>query len=144
MNVLCQALCMLGNSLRWTIPREEPPAYISECLNWILHLLPSRTQTDQQRPFAERREILAIELTHSSSFCGQDAGLYFKRSDKSQVPNIPKSEKWLGETLSKKAHSPLEMALGVRWRSNLTLSYTVFAPEVAACARGYHSLPLTF
>lgn len=50
----------------------------------------------------------------------------------------------LEETLPKKAHYPLEMALGVSRRSNLTFSYTVFTPEVVACARGYHSLPLTF
>jgi hypothetical protein len=93
MNVLCQALCMLGNSLRWTIH----PAYTSECLNWILHLLPSRTQNDQQRPFAERREVLTIGLTHPSSLCGRVASLHFKRSDKSQAPNIPKrTEVWLG------------------------------------------------
>ena len=74
------------------MPREEPPVYISECLNWILHLLPSRTQTDQQSSFAEGREVLTIGSARPSSLCGQDAGLHFKGSDKSQVLNIPKSE----------------------------------------------------
>lgn len=74
------------------MPQEEPPVYISECLNWILHLLPSRTQADQRRSFAEGRDVLTIGSAHPRSLCGQDAGLHFKRSDKSQVSNIPKSE----------------------------------------------------